>query len=66
MKLKSDTLFKMAEMLDAMTLEVKVLKDWHATRQKLVTTVLPEIVVESASFGIQSLVFVSGRLLLLA
>ena len=47
--LQSAPLFNMAEMLDARTLEVKVLKDWHvvrgevSTRQKLVTIRVGEL-----------------------
>ena len=47
--LQSAPLFNMAEMLDASTLEVKVLKDWHvvrgevATRQKLITIQVGEL-----------------------
>ena len=47
--LQSAPLFNMAEMLDASTLEVKVLKDWHvvrgevSTRQKLVTIRVGEL-----------------------
>ena len=50
LSLQSAPLFNMAEMLDASTLEVKVLKDWHlvggevATRQKLITIRVGELV----------------------
>jgi len=48
--LQSAPLFNMAEMLDANTLKVKVLKDWHVvrgevvTRQKLITIWVGELV----------------------
>ena len=48
--LQSAPLFNMAEMLDANTLKVKVLKDWHVvrgevvTRQKLITIRVGELV----------------------
>ena len=48
--LQSAPLFNMAKILDASTLEVKVLKDWHmvggdiATRQKLITIRVGELV----------------------
>ena len=48
--LQSAPLFNMAKILDANTLEVKVLKDWHevrgevATRQKLITIRVGELV----------------------
>ena len=51
LSLQSAPLFNMAEMLDASTLEVKVLKDWHvvggevATRQKLITIRVGELVL---------------------
>ena len=50
--LQSAPLFNMAKILDASTLEVKVLKDWHmvggdiATRQKLITILVGELVPE--------------------
>ena len=50
LSLQSAPLFNMAEMLDASTLRVKVLKDWHvvrgeiATRQKVITIRVGELV----------------------
>ena len=49
LSLQSAPLFNMAKMLDASTLDVKVLKDWHsvrgdvATRQKLISIRVGEL-----------------------
>ena len=50
LSLQSAPLFNMAKILDASTLKVKVLKDWHevggevATRQKLISIRVGELV----------------------